>query len=182
MKKFFLLAFTAMTIAMSCNESVQDDGAPDSKNDTTSTAMSAEDKEERNKKTALASVNAITTRNVDEILKDVAADAVDYGDGSMPPMKGLDSIKPGLKAYMDAFPDYKGDNLQAVADGDWVYVSGDWTGTFKNDFMGIKATGKSFKIKDVDIFKFNDAGKMTEHRATVPMSVIMEQVGAKMPK
>jgi predicted ester cyclase len=180
MKRFFLLAFTAMTIA-SCNQSVQDDGAPD-RNDTTSTATLPEDKEERNKKTALASVNAITTRNVDEILKDVTPDAVDYGDGVMPPVKGIDSIKASLKGYLDAFPDYKGENLVAVADGDWVYVSGDWSGTFKNDMMGIKATGKSFKIKDVDIFKFNDAGKMTEHRATVPMSVMMEQVGAKMPK
>lgn len=179
MKSFFLLAFAAMTLA-ACNQSVQDDGAPD-RNDTTSTAMSAEDKEERNKKTVLASMDGISSGKADVILKDVAADGIDYGEGSMPPVKGIDSIKASLQAFINAFPDYKVQNVQAVADGDYVYVSGEWSGTFKNDFMGIKATGKSFKVKDVDIFKFNDEGKMTEHRAIVPFSVIMEQVGAKMP-
>lgn len=181
MKRFFFIAFTLLAIA-SCNESVQDDGAPDTKKDTTVAGMSVEDKEERNKKTALASINAITTRNVDEILKDATPNSIDYGEGSMPPAKGVDSIKVGLKSFLDAFPDYKGDNLEAVADGDYVYVSGDWSGTFKNDLMGMKATGKSFKVKDVDIFKFNDEGKITEHRAIVPISVVMEKVGAKMPK
>jgi predicted ester cyclase len=181
MKRFFLLAFTAMTIASACNQSVQDDGAPDAKKDTTAAGMSQEDKEERNKKIALSSIDGISSGKADVVLKDVTSDAVDYGEGSMPAVKGIDSIKAGLQGFLNAFPDYKGQNIQAVADGDYVYVSGDWSGTFKNDMMGIKATGKSFKVKDVDIFKFNDEGKMTEHRAIVPFSVIMQQVGAKMP-
>lgn len=181
MKRFFFIAFAMVTI-LSCNESMHDNGATDNKKDTTAAGMSKEDKEERNKKTALASINAINSRNADEVLKDATPNSIDYGEGSMPPVKGIDSIKAGMKMFFNAFPDYKGDNAQAVADGDWVYVSADWTGTFKNDLMGIKATGKSFKIKDVDMFKFDDEGKITEHRATVPMSVMMEQVGAKMPK
>ena len=76
----------------------------------------------------------------------------------------------------------KFDVLEAVADGDKVMVYGDWSGTFKNDFMGMKATGKSFKVKDVDIFTLNDEGKITSHRNVLPWSAIMEQVGAKMPK
>jgi hypothetical protein len=31
--------------------------------------------------------------------------------------------------------------------------------------MGIKPTGKSFKYRDVDLFTFNDAGQITEHRS-----------------
>ena len=69
----------------------------------------------------------------------------------------------------------------AVADGDYVIVYGTWTGTWKNDFMGMKATGKSFKVNDADIFKFNDAGKMMEHRSVQSMKTIAMQIGMKMP-
>ena len=69
-----------------------------------------------------------------------------------------------------------------MADGDKVIVYGEWSGTFKNDYMGMKATNKSFKINDVDIFTFNDDGKITSHRSIMPYSVSMQQVGARMPK
>lgn len=180
MKRFFLLVFAASLFVAACNDANKEGGDIASGADTTK--MTQEDKEERNKKIALASVEAINAHNPDGVLKDATPDAIDYGEGSMPPVKGIDSIKVGMKAFLDAFPDYKGENLQAVADGDYVYVSGDWSGTFKKDMMGMKATGKSFKVKDVDIFKFNDEGKMTEHRAIVPWTVIMQQVGAQPPK
>ncbi len=82
-----------------------------------------------------------------------------------------------MKSWLDAFPDYKGENLMAIADGDKVAVYGDWSGTFKKDFMGMKATGKSFKAKDVDIFTFNDEGNITEHRAVQSMGSIFQQLG-----
>ena len=180
MKKFFLSAFLAALFLTACNDAAKDDGVA---GDNQSANASQDDKEERNKKTALASMEAInTTHNVDSILRDATPDAVDYGEGSMPPVKGIDSIKVGFQQFLNAFPDYKGENFHAVADGDYVYVSGDWSGTFQKDLMGAKATGKSFKIKDVDIFRFNDAGKIIEHRAIVPWGVVMQQVGAQMPK
>jgi predicted ester cyclase len=46
-----------------------------------------------------------------------------------------------------------------------VAAYADWTGTFKNDLMGIKASGKPVNLRDVDIFKLNDAGKIIEHRS-----------------
>ncbi len=45
--------------------------------------------------------------------------------------------------------------------------------------MGIKPTGKSYKVKDVDLFTFNDDGKITEHRSVQSSSTIMMQTGAK---
>jgi hypothetical protein len=47
--------------------------------------------------------------------------------------------------------------------------------------MGMKATGKSFKVNDVDIFKFNDAGKMIEHRNVQSNATVAAQVGMSMP-
>jgi predicted ester cyclase len=145
-------------------------------------ASSSEDKEERNKEIALANVKAVSSGNVDSGFAHVTNDAVDYGDGSGPALKGKDSTIAMVKTFLAAFPDYKGEDFEAVADGDKVWIYGQWGGTFKKDFMGMKATNKSFKVRDVDIFTFNDNGEIVSHRSVVPWTYIMSQVGAREPK
>ena len=182
MKKVHLLAFATCLCFAACNNG-SDSVASSSDKDTTAASpkMTKEDKDERNKKVVMESMDAMNAHNPDNVLKNVTADGVDYGDGTMPPVKSIDSVKAGMNAFLAAFPDYKGSDLKAVSDGDQVMVYGEWTGTFKNDFMGMKATNKSFKVHDVDIFTVNDDGKITSHRNVTPWSAIMMQVGAKMP-
>ncbi|HUP12965.1 MAG TPA: ester cyclase [Niastella sp.] len=183
MKQIIIAAFTALCFT-ACNDSATTattaSDADSTKMNTTNAADSKDTKEERNKQIIEASMKGVENGNVDEIFKDAAPDMVDYGDGSMKPMK-VDSVKAFLKSYMAAIPDYKGSDLTMVADGDNVMVYGTWTGTWKNDMMGAKATGKSFKVNDVDFFKLNDDGKITEHRSVMPMSEISRQIGMKMP-
>ena len=185
MKKvmFFLLTSSLMMVA--CNSDKKDEStdkketaASENKDATTSASAKAE----KNRQTALASVKAFNAHDVDAIMKDAAADAVDYGDGSMAPTKSADSVKAAIKAWMASFPDVKGENLEAFSneDGSKVVVIGEWSGTFKNDFMGMKATGKSYKLWDGDLFTFNDEGKMTSHRSIQSNMTPMMQVGAKM--
>lgn len=186
MKQILLAAFTALSFTACNTPATTSTTASDSTTNNMSTGNapnSEEAKEERNKQTALASINAINGNdtNIDAIFKDVDKDAIDYGEGSMAPVKGLDSTKAGAKMWMEAMKDYKGTDIMAVADGDYVMVYGTWSGTWKGDLMGMKPTGKSFKVKDVDIFKFNDAGKIIEHRAIQSMNEIARQTGMKMP-
>ncbi len=177
MKKVFFATLLSVSLFIGCNDEKKDETT--NKTESTDKTNSTEDKEERNKKTALASVEGINAHDANVVLKDAAPDAVDYGDGSMAPTKSMDSVKAGLSAWLTAFPDVKGENLKAVADGDWVVVWGDWSGTWKGDFMGQKATGKSYKLKDADIFKFNDDGKITEHHSIQSNMVSAMQVGMK---
>jgi predicted ester cyclase len=137
-------------------------------------------KQERNKKIIMACLDNINKHNADSALKETDASFVDYSDGSMPPMKG-DSAKMVLKVYLAAFPDMKNANPIYCADGDYVMVYSDVTGTWTGDLMGMKATGKSMKIKDVDVFKFNDAGKITEHHNVQNVPCVMASLGAQMP-
>ncbi|MGZ5135505.1 MAG: ester cyclase [Flavitalea sp.] len=178
MKKL-LLSAAVISLMIACEQkpdNVSSD-ATGSDSSAVASASSKEEKEERNKAIALESVNDVSNHNVDSGLKHVATETLDYGDGSMPAIKNKDSIIAGIKGFIAAFPDYKGENLVAVADDDKVLVYGDWSGTFKNDFMGMKATGKSFKVKDVDIFTFNDKGEIVEHRSIVAWTYIMSQAG-----
>ena len=180
MKNFLVVASTIFFIA--CTDAGE--GSAKSERDTSSIASSnadsQESKEERNKQTAMNSIDGFTQGNVDVVLKDVDKDFVDYGEGSFPPVKGVDSARVGLQSWMNAFSNFKGTDLVAVADGDYVIIYGTWSGTWSKDFMGMKATNKSFKIKDADIFKFNDAGKIIEHRGVQSAKIMAEQVGMKM--
>jgi hypothetical protein len=179
MKRVYLLLIAIAGFLTACTDNA---GTTASENKTDSAAAPAETKQERNKKILMASMEGMATHDAEILMKDAAPDYTDYGDGTVPPMKNPDSSKIGLKAWLNAFPDVKGENLVYAAEGDYVMVWGTWSATFKNDFMGIKATGKSYSLPDVDIFKFNDEGKITEHRNIQPFSVVMTAVGAKMPK
>jgi predicted ester cyclase len=181
MKKAFLLLAVLTGIMVACTDNANETAAGDQNTGDTTTAAT-ENKQERNKKIIMASMDGVSARNVDQMLQDAAPDCVDYGDGSMPAVKGRDSIKPMIQSWLNAFPDVRSENLKYVADGDWVMVWGDWSGTFKNDFMGMKATGKSFKLKDVDIFKLNDEGKIVEHHNVQSPNTMMAQIGAKPPQ
>jgi predicted ester cyclase len=179
MKRIILLLLAVPLFIVACNNDKKAESAGSKQ------AMSgSENKAEKNRQTALASVMAINNHDADAILKDAAPDCTDRGDGSMPARKGVDSIKADLKVFFAAYPDVKGENLEALsnADGSKVVVIGTWSGTFKNDFMGMKATGKSYNgIHDADIFTFNDEGKVTSHAFTQSGMTYMNAVGVKMP-
>lgn len=183
MKRFILAASAVCCITTACNNtgSSSADVAED-----TSSAMTMNhpenDMTEKNKQTALAANEDVNKHDADALFKDVSADFTDYTDGSMDPIKGVDSAKKSFQMFITAFPDIKGENFTAVAEGNNVVIIGDWSGTFKGELMGIKPTGKSFKVKDVDIYTFNDEGKITSHRSVQSMQTILAQVGAEMKK
>lgn len=178
MKKVFLLMAVSVMLMSSCsNDKKKEEGDKDKM------SAATDSKAEKNKATALASVMGVNAHDAGVMLKEVTPDAMDFGDGSMPPTKGVDSIKAGINAWLAAFPDVKGENFVVMTDdGTHVAVFADWTGTFKNDFMGMKATGKAYKIKDADVFTFNADGKITEHRSVQSNMVMAMQVGMEMPK
>jgi predicted ester cyclase len=149
---------------------------------TTSSADSAASALKKNKQTALDVEMSISKHDVDGLLKNCSADFVDYGNGEAKPMKNADSIKADFKGLYAAFPDFKADSLTAIADSNTVVVTGVWSATFKNDFMKMKANGKSFKIPEADIFTFNKEGKINSHKAVQSSISILYQLGFLVPK
>lgn len=177
-RNFLLATATSVLLLCGCGSYSSSSESP---NADSSAPDSQESKEERNKKVVMASMEAMGKGDVDAMLKDAAPDAVDYNDGSMPPMKVNDSLKAMLKGFMTAFPDYKMTNVEYFADGNKVLVYYECSGTWKADMMGMKATGKEFKSRDVEIFTFNDEGKVTEHRSVQSSAGMFAQVGAMPP-
>lgn len=116
-------------------------------------------KEQRNKKVIMDVMNNINRHDIAAAVRNYAATFVEYGDGSMPPVHG-DTV---LQMYIAAFPDLKSENFIYCADGDYVMVYSDVTGTWKGALGGMQPTNTGIKIKDVDVFKLNAAGKVIEH-------------------
>ncbi|PWT70735.1 MAG: hypothetical protein C5B59_20240 [Bacteroidetes bacterium] len=178
MKKM-LVFISAFALVLGCN--TRSDVGSTSATDSALAALHARDSAvARNKATALASIEAFNGGKVDEVFKNFATDAVDFGDGSMSPAKGLDSIKGIIKEFLAAFPDYKAENLVAIGEANMVAVFGEYSGTFKNPMGKMKPTGKSFRTRDADLFTFNDAGKITEHRSIQSGAYIMQSLGVRM--
>jgi predicted ester cyclase len=50
-------------------------------------------------------------------------------------------------------------------------------GTMKGDFQGMKANGKKAEWEEMHIARFNAAGKMAEHWATVDQLAMLTQLG-----
>ena len=169
MKRTTLFLITALAVAISsCNNAAKKDEAKGE-----ATVSAVESKQERNKKVIMASMESFMKGDIDGAFKDAAPGFVDYADGTMPPLKNVDSLKSFIKMFEASVTDYKGENLKYYTDGDYVLVHADWGGVFKNDFMGIKASGKPIKFKDVDIFKLNDEGKIVEHYAVQNLQAIL---------
>lgn len=131
------------------------------------------DKQDRNKKIVMASMENFAKGDMDAMLKDAAPNFTDYSDGSGTPITNIDSLKSFFKMVTNSIQGYKGENFKYYADGDEVLVYADWTGTFKNDLMGIKATGKPVKFRDIDMFKLNDDGKIIEHRSIQNIGAVL---------
>ena len=180
MKKL-LLAIAVLFTLVACNNEADTTADGSDTTSTTSWANSEEDREERNKQVALESLNAFPSENADEVLKNVDPNVVDYMDGSMAPMRNRDSIRKGMQEWMAAVSDLKMDSVEAVADGNKVMVYSVISGKWSEDFMGMKATGRSFRVRDVDIFTFNNDGKIVEHRSVQSGATLANQIGMKMP-
>lgn len=106
----------------------------------------------------------------------VAADCVDHD-----PAPGQ---QPGPQGYADffgqmhaAFPDLKIAVVQLVADEDNVAFAYELTGTHQGQFMQVPATGKSIKVRGLQISKFRN-GKMVERWGATDELGILKQLGA----
>ena len=179
--KRLLIISSILFFFIACNENSGNNTAADNDKTDSSRAEKVESKEDRNKKIIKEAMAALNDHNVDKMVGLMAPDAVDHGDGSGRTIKGVDSIKANMTSMMNSFPDFKADDLRYFADGDHVVVIGQYSGTFKKDMGNMKATGKSFKFPDADIFTLNDEGKITSHRYIQPDATFFSQIGAKPP-
>ena len=105
-----------------------------------------------------------------------AVDAVDHD-----PAPGQGPGREGFKAFFTelttAFPDAHIEPAHLVADDEHVAIAYTLTGTHQGDFNGVAPTGKTIKVRGVQIGRFED-GKIVERWGSSDELGILKQLGA----
>lgn len=86
-------------------------------------------------------------------------------------------LKEHIQVFELAFPGYKLEPKEIIAEDDKVSVSFTFIGTHKNDFMGIPASNKGVNIPGFISYHMRD-GKIVSHDMVVDTMALMQQLGA----
>jgi steroid delta-isomerase-like uncharacterized protein len=96
-------------------------------------------------------------------------------------LPGLAPTKEGVitlfKGYKAAFPDLHMAVEDVITEGDQAVARVTATGTQTGDWMGMPASGKRIEVKLIDIMKFDDSGKISEHWGVMDMLSMFQQLG-----
>ena len=119
---------------------------------------------------------AVVTGHLEGIRDVVAADCVDHdpAKGQVPGPEGFIFF---FGQFRKAFPDLNVNLDHLVQDDDNVAFAYTITGTHKGDLSGIPATGKSIKVRGMQIGRFKD-GKLVERWGSCDQLGILQQIGA----
>lgn len=114
-------------------------------------------------------------RNVDVVDELATGDMLNH---AAPPHKqrGRQNLKDVISIFEKAFPDFRYEAEDVVAEGDRVAVRDVFTGTHEGDFMGIAATGNRVTMQTIHIYRFED-GRIAEHWAVRDEMGMMRQLG-----
>ena len=75
--------------------------------------------------------------------------------------RGLDAYAENLRFVVRAFPDYRWELRHLVVDGPWIAAHLADTGTHRESFAGIDATGRSVRTQEFAFYRV-DAGRIAE--------------------
>ncbi len=75
---------------------------------------------------------------------------------------GLEGLKKGYAAFLQAFPDLNATVEDLIAEGDKVVAYKTLRGTHSGTFLGISATGKRVEFKIISIYRI-ESKKITEY-------------------
>ena len=110
------------------------------------------------------------------LLEEYAAPDFRMYAGAQPPMD-LDAFKGFCSMFFGAFPGFKHEIEDLIAEGDKVVRAGTFHGTHKGEFMGVPATGKQVAMTFASVDTYRD-GKLASIRINADFMGLMQQIGA----
>jgi steroid delta-isomerase-like uncharacterized protein len=140
--------------------------------------------QERNKATFRRLIQeVINTGRLDLADQLLTADRPDHQEMGLPPemTKGYEGFRRVIGMFRAAFPDLRFESEYMVAEGDRVVSHNVITGTHEGDFMGVPPTKKKFRATALDVCRFDEAGKISEHWGVFDMFGAMMQLGVIPP-
>lgn len=118
---------------------------------------------------------AANTGNFELFYDCVLPDCVDH-DAAPGQVRGPEGYCILFAEFHAAFPDFKAAPDTLVTTDDSIALAYTMTGTHKGPLMGFPPTGKTMKIRGVQIFKFKD-GKVIERWGSSDELGMLQQLG-----
>ena len=134
--------------------------------------------EEQNKELVVRMYEEIDKQNFDFPIELGAPEFRIYGAGSFEPMK-KEALKPMFHMRYGAFQDYIHTIEDVIAKGDKVAARITYSGTHKEEFMGIPPTGNTFKYAGIHMWQFKE-GKIVEGWFLEDKLYLMQQLGMEL--
>lgn len=116
-----------------------------------------------------------------EMIREVVADDLKDHDPAPSQAPGPQGLIDFFSQMRTAFRDFHVEVEHLVTDEENVAFAYTATGTHQGDFMGIAATGKNFKIRGMQIGRFEN-GKLAERWGSSDELGLLKQLGAKPAK
>jgi steroid delta-isomerase-like uncharacterized protein len=135
---------------------------------------------EENKAIARRGYEAINQNNLDALDEVVAPDITDH-DPAPGQAPGLEGVKQWFSSMHTAFPDFRMNVEDMIAEGEKVVARVRLSGTHQGEFMGIDATGNRVTITGIDILRINADGKIMERWGNFDDLGMMQQLGVMEP-
>jgi steroid delta-isomerase-like uncharacterized protein len=95
-------------------------------------------------------------RRFDELGEYVAEDVSVNGE-----MCGLEQYAAGVRAVVEAFPDYRWDLQQLLVDGNMLAARLTDTGTHTGTFLDVPATGQTISVQELAMYRLSN-GRIVE--------------------
>jgi predicted ester cyclase len=150
-----------------------------SQTSTTGNAPVADAQGEANKALVRSFVDEMTSGDTTKVDSLVAESFVEHQE--MPGMApGREGVKAMIAGFHVSFPDLKNTINDIGVDGDKVWMYSNMSGTMKGEFMGMKATGKSFNVEAFDLVRIEN-GKAVEHWGVLDAAAMMAQLAGTPP-
>ena len=120
--------------------------------------------------------DAVNVGDMDGAMSLVADDFRDHEE-----FPGISSDRDGVRQFFEmmrsAFPDFRIEVQDMLAEGDRVAVRMQMSGTHQGEFLGMPGTGRRFSTTGIDIIHVV-GGKAVEHWGATDTMGMMHQLGA----
>jgi C-1 hydroxylase len=133
------------------------------------------EQEERNKQTVLSAIKAFNDQDLDAYWSYHTEDTTSH-EVYFPKPLTKEEMSKFVPELWHAYPDWHIDTKSIIAEGDMVAVENVMTATFERDHGDVKATGRSFTVREGVFFQMKD-GKIQHVRVYLDRRSQEEQLG-----
>jgi len=98
----------------------------------------------------------------------------------LPERRGIDGVRESIRSIKAAFPDWREDIEDILAEGSRVVTRYTSRGTHRGVFRGIAATGRAVTVPEISIYRLTE-GRVAEQWCLVDELGRLQQLGASPP-